>query len=242
MQIINATWEKRNLGVDCVEFVIDTADSSDEIRDKLNQTEIEYQVAKVPVGNVKQQLLIQECGFKFYETNIQLERKIDSSHSIPRVFSRFTKDVTYRDATNEEIEKLLEEVADGRMFITDKVAQDPFFSPELSGRRYSLWARDIISRGAKTVVGIFKGEIASFTIYEIKDRYYHAFIGGMLGNYRNRGLGFMPLYVTAEHIFDAGGGLLKTGVSSNNPAILKLQLLFGARITEMTNIYVKHVV
>ena len=63
----------------------------------------------------------------------------------------------------------------------------------------------------------------------------------MLNEFRDRGMGFIPLYVTAEQIGDAGGGILKTGVSSNNPAILKLQLLFGAKITEMTNVYVKHI-
>ena len=240
MRVINATWEQRNLGVECVEFEVEQGDSLEEIRKTLLSSSAEYQIAKAPVGDVSIQTAIQECGFRFFETNIQLERKIDSTHFLPPMYARFAKDITYHDATSEELETILAEVESGTMFTTDKVAQDPFFSPQLSGRRYTLWARDIIAKGARTVLGLFKGRIASFTIYEDKEKFYRAFIGGMLNEYRDRGMGFIPLYVTAEQISDAGGGILKTGVSSNNPAILKLQLLFGAKITEMTNVYVKH--
>lgn len=54
--------------------------------------------------------------------NLQLERKISSAESLPRIYSRFEKDITFRDATDEEIENILEKVADGHMFTTDKVA------------------------------------------------------------------------------------------------------------------------
>ena len=240
MRIIDAKWEKRNLGVECTEFEIASEENIAEVEDIIQTYKTEYQIAKVPVGNVGMQLMLQNYGFQFYETNLQLERKIGASESLPRIYSRFEKDITFRDATDEEIARILEEVAQGDMFTTDKVALDPYFSQELSGRRYSLWARDILDAGAKTVVGLYKGKVASFTIYEIKDRYFLAFIGGMLSGYRDMGLGFIPLYVTAKHISQAGGGLLRTGVSSNNPAILRLQLSFGAHIRSMTNIFVKH--
>lgn len=240
MNIVNATWEKRNLGVDCVEFEISDNDDIEEVTSLILTAQEEYQIAKVPVGDVRKQLAVQDCGFRFYETNLQLERKIKSQHNLPQIYSRFEKDVEYRDATKNEIDEILRIVEEGRMFTTDKVAQDPYFSPELSGRRYALWARDILNKSAKTVIGFFRGEMASFTIYEVKDKYYNAFIGGMFEKYRDKGLGFIPLYVTAEQIFDLGGGILKTGVSSNNPSILRLQLLFGCRITDMTNIYIKH--
>ena len=240
MRVINAVWEQRNLGVECVEFEIEQTDDWKSIKSTILGTTAEYQVAKVPVGEVKSQLEIQECGYRFFETNIQMERKIDIPPVLPGIYSRFEKDISYRSATEDEIEKILEEVAQGKIFTTDKVAQDPFFSAELSGKRYSLWAEDLIARGAETVLGLFKGNAAAFTIYEIKENCYHAFIGGMLNEYRNCGMGFLPLYITAKQIYDAGGGILKTGVSSNNPAILRLQILFGATISEMINIYVKH--
>lgn len=240
MRIINAVWEKRNLGVECVEFEISAADDMGEIAKVISAEKAEYQVAKVPTGDVKSQIVIQDCGFKFFETNFQLERRIVGSNELPHMYARFKNDLSFRDATDQEIENILTEVASGSMFTTDKVAQDPIFSPQLSGRRYSLWARDIIENGAKTVLGLYKGNIASFTIYEIKDKYYHAFIGGMLNEYRDKGLGFIPLYVTGGHILQNGGGILKTGVSSNNPAILRLQLMFGCKIKDMTNIYIKH--
>lgn len=241
MEVIKAIWEKRNLGVECVEFELSESEDVEKIKDTICSATAQYQIAKVPVGNVKMQLAVQECGFDFFETNIQLERKIDLSMQLPNIYARFAKDITYKDATQDEVHFILEEVSKGEMFTTDKVAQDPYFSPELSGKRYALWAKDILEKGAKTVLGMFRGEIASFTIYEDKGDHYQAFIGGMLNGYRDRGLGFMPLFVTGEHIAMHGGGILRTGVSSNNPSILKLQLLFGCSIKEMKNIYVKHI-
>lgn len=240
MRIINAVWEKRNLGVECVEFEISATDDMKKVAKVISAEEAEYQVAKVPTGNVRAQLAIQDCGFKFYETNFQLERKISDSNELPKMYVRFKKYLDFRVATDQEIEDILSEVASGTMFVTDKVAQDPLFSQELSGRRYSLWARDIIAKGARTVLGLYKNNIASFTIYEEKDAYYHAFIGGMVNEYKDKGLGFIPLYVTGEQIRQNGGGVLKTGVSSNNPAILRLHLQFGCKIRDMTNIYIKH--
>lgn len=240
MKRIDATWEKRNLGVECVEFEISNNDELDEVKEVISSATAEYQIVKASVGDVRLQLAVQECGFKIFETNLQLERKIKGPHNLPPMYSRFEKDVEYRDATEEEIDEILKIVAAGGMFTTDKVAQDPYFSPQLSGHRYALWARDILEKGAKTVIGLYRGDIASFTIYEVKEKFYHAFIGGMFDNYRDKGLGFIPLYVTAEQIYELGGGVLKTGVSSNNPSILRLQLLFGCKITDMTNIYIKH--
>lgn len=240
MRVIDAVWEKRNLGVTCTEFEVSEEDDITEVESRIKVCTAEYQLAKVPVGNVRMQLMLQDNGFKFYETNIQLVRRITDLETLPGLYSRFEKAIGFRDATDEEVERILAEVADGKMFTTDKVALDPYFSPELSGRRYSLWARDILDKGAKTVIGLYKGEIASFTIYEVKDGFFQAFIGGMLHEYRDKGLGFIPLYVTAKHISQLGGGILKTGVSSNNPSILRLQMMFGATIKNMTNIFIKH--
>ena len=240
MNIINATWEKRNLGVDCREFEVSEHDDLADIDKALTDCNTSYQIVKVPVGSVNKQLLVQNHGFMYFETNIQLERIIKEKQILPNPYRRFEKDISYRQATSEEIEKLLCEVEEGKMFTTDKVAQDPSFSSELSGRRYALWSRDKLSGGAYTVLGLFKNEIASFTIYEKKERYFQAFIGGCWGS-TAKGLGFIPLYVTGCEIVDRGGGILKTGVSSNNPSILRLQLQFGCQIKEMTNIYIKHI-
>lgn len=240
MRIIDAVWEKRNLDVECTEFEIGAGEKGCDLVDQIQQTTTEYQVAKVEVGNVDVQLMLQDNGFKFYETNYQLERKLKPGETLPAIYKRFKKDLSYRVATEEEINNILEIVESGEMFTTDKVALDPHFSAKHSGHRYVVRARDMLKDGAPTVLGLFKGNVVSFTIYEIKDGYCLAYIGGMFKEYRDKGLGFIPLYVTAEHILDNGGKILRTGVSSNNPSILRLQLLFGAKITEMKNVFIKH--
>lgn len=228
------------MGVVCTEYEVSASDQIAEVQSALRQDISEYQVVKIPVGSVGLQLAVQELGFLFFETNMQLEKKITEKPLLPKQYTRFQNNISYRDATAEEIEQILKEVAEGHMFTTDKVAVDPYFSPKHAGVRYALWAKDILDKGARTVLGLYKGEVASFTIYEDKGKYYQAFIGGMLKEYRDRGLGFIPLFVTAAQIYDTGGGVLRTGVSSNNPAILRLQLLFGSQIVGMTNVFIKH--
>lgn len=116
MKRIDATWEKRNLGVECVEFEISNNDELDEVKEVISSATAEYQIVKASVGDVRLQLAVQECGFKFFETNLQLERKIKGPHNLPPMYSRFEKDVEYRDATEEEIDEILKIVAAGGMF------------------------------------------------------------------------------------------------------------------------------
>ena len=59
MRVINATWEQRNLGVECVEFEVEQGDSPEEIQRTLLSSSAEYQIAKAPVGDVSIQTAIQ---------------------------------------------------------------------------------------------------------------------------------------------------------------------------------------
>lgn len=240
MQIINADWEKRNIGVDCQELNIDAEDSIKQINEAVGMLKAEYQVARVPAGMTDALFCLQDNGFRTVEMNIQFEKAIEQKPELPEQFRRFEKYIAYHPADREEIENTLKIIETCNIFVTDKVACDPFFSPKLAGRRYALWARDLIDKGSRLYICTYKGETVGFNMNTDKKAYFDAFLGGLLPEWKKTGLGFLPLYANLSTIYEQGGRLMKTGVSSNNMPIIKLHEAFGCSITGMSYVLIKH--
>ena len=73
MEKIAQPWEKKNLGVNSVEFRFDGTEKIEEIgNDVLAETEFDYQLCRVPVGRMDIMYLLQENGFRFAETSFEL--------------------------------------------------------------------------------------------------------------------------------------------------------------------------
>lgn len=241
MQIIHAYWEKRNIGVDCQELNIDAGDSVAQIGAALGELKAEYQVARVPAGMTDALFYLQDNGFRVVEMNIQFEKKLIEKPVLPEQYRRFEKHIAYHPADKEEIENTLKIIETGNIFITDKVACDPFFSPKHAGRRYALWAKDLIDRGSRLYICTYKGETVGFNMNTNKGEYFDAFLGGMLPEAKKSGLGFLPLFANLSTIYEQGGRWMKTGVSSNNMPIIKLHEAFGCSISGMSYILIKHI-
>ena len=80
MKIIEAVWEKRNLGVTTYEVGIDFDDDVS-CMDEIKQLDYEYMVVKVSANNVAVVDEIQEMGFRYIEDMIQVEHNL---HEIER--------------------------------------------------------------------------------------------------------------------------------------------------------------
>jgi len=240
MQIIHAYWEKRNIGVDCQELNVEAGDSVAQIADALGGLSAEYQVARVPSGMTDALFYLQDNGFKTVELNIQFEKKMDKKPELPEQYRRFEKHIAYHPADKDEIESALKAIETGGVFVTDKVACDPFFSPKHAGRRYALWAKDLIDKGSRFYICTYKGEKVGFNMNTDKGDYFDAFLGGLLPDAKRSGLGFLPLYANLSTIYEQGGRWMKTGVSSNNLPIIKLHEAFGCTISGMSYVLIKH--
>ena len=75
MKIVDAVWEKRNLGVDVTEIVCEASDSKEELISALSKVKAPYSVCKVPSGAVELLLCAQEQGYQVIEMLIGMERK-----------------------------------------------------------------------------------------------------------------------------------------------------------------------
>ena len=70
MKLVNAIWEKRNLGIDCNEITIETTDVTNEVLEKINNYETQYTVVKVPSNMNEICNGLQQKGYTYIETVI----------------------------------------------------------------------------------------------------------------------------------------------------------------------------
>lgn len=239
MIIKHTPWEKRNLGVESsVEYYIDADDTLYDIKE-IECALQDYQVAHVATGNVNALYYLQSHGFRFIEANIQLKRDLDSIE-LPGIYKRYEHVISHRYAECSEIEEIISQVRTGSIFKTDKIALDPCFGVEYAGRRYALWSEDIIEQGGIVVLSLYKETPIGFEIYTENDRKCTNYIGGVFPEFENKGLGFAPLYSELLNQKERGNKSVITGVSSNNPPVLKLHEMLGYKVESMGYLLIKH--
>lgn len=240
MKIVDAVWEKRNLGVDVTEIVCEASDSKDELISALSKVKAPYSVCKVPSGAVELLLCAQEQGYQVIEMSIAMEGKTKEL-SLPRIYQRFASEISVRDADEEQTEQILREIESGSIFKTDRIALDTHFGEEAAGKRYANWTRDLIEQGAHVCIGYYKDMPAAFGVNQDKEgAISDAVLGGALSNGAGVGLGFLSIYANLISAIRHGNTKVKNHVSSNNPPIIHLHLQFGFRIGEMQYVLVKH--
>ena len=128
MEIIDAVWEKRNLGISATEIQFDVNDIYEEVAEQFKNISDEYIVARVPTVRNDISLLVQGMGYSYIEDMIHVEHDL---HEVKksRMHQRLDAATDYRKMTEEDIENLGKEILDG-MFFTDRISNDPHFGTE----------------------------------------------------------------------------------------------------------------
>ena len=241
MKIIDAVWEKRNLGVTCAEIEIDESDDEEQITDALRNRKEQYIVVKVSVKNPGAMLTVQKEGFTYIETLMQIEADLKNGLYIPEVCSRLIKNIGFHAASEEETGRVLEEIGAGEIFYTDRISIDPYFSREIAGRRYAYWIRDILSAdSSELIITEYLGENVGFVVLQHKEKYSDPVLSGMLSGFIGCGLGFVNSYCIQSFLFEKGVRRSVSHISTNNTDMLKMSLLFNNSINEVQSVFIKH--
>jgi GNAT superfamily N-acetyltransferase len=234
------TWEERNLGVTGYEYYIDVSEEPVGVFANIDNCKAQYQVLHIACGNTAVLLEAQKRGFTFIEMNIQLQSEL-TDVSLPVIYQRFDRFLSFSIADTEEQTQILNEIRNSEMFTTDKIARDPCFGIKQTGRRFALWTRDVLDAGARMLLIKYKELTIGFDICLDKgDGVCEAFLGGVLPEYQNKGIGFVPIYMIMQFARNEGYKKMITGVSSNNMPILKLHELFGFKIYNLSYALIKH--
>lgn len=225
MKIIEATWEKRNFGMDTYEISLDKKDlrNFDDTYQKIKSQNFKnsYVVIKMPVGNLEALHKLEDDGYRFLETQLSLVDHFEPLDS--EIESLPTNNLNY---SVEKIKKdknlwthYINKITPG-MFDTDRVSLDPKLGKEIACKRYKNWCLDLFEKpNTNLYIKKINDVVFGFSIDVVDEKtgVVDALIGGNFEEFKNLGLGSVML-AEAKNL----KANRKTAVSTNNLPILKL--------------------
>jgi hypothetical protein len=239
LKVVDAVWERRNLGVSCVEVAIETSDTAAGVKNGLARLATQYLVVKVPAGRSDVMFCLSEMGCSFIEANIHITRKI-AHLELSGIQKRLAASVSYAPMQGGDMQVLWDELRNG-MHDTDRIYLDSHFTKEQAANRYIGWIQDEVARGSDVYKLIYKDQsIGYFTMKSLGDGVYYPFLAGMYQSHRNSGLGFNIIYKPMCEIGARGGTSVSTHISTNNGRAVRLHVSMGFRFDEITYVYIKH--
>ena len=239
MKVIDAFWEKRNLGVDTVEFDLEVQDPAALVAQKIKENEKVYNVVKIPAGRSDLHFLMQELGYVYVETAFHLIHDLKAIPLSP-LQKRMTDCVSYQKMNEDDVAQLYAEIKKG-MFTTDRIALHPSFGVEIANQRYINWIGDELSRGCELFKLIYKEKaIGFFTFKKLSDDVYYPFLAGMYESHIRSGLGVNIVIKPVEEAVKRGAKFSDTYVVTNNLSSLTANLDYGYKIRGFSTVFHKY--
>jgi|GEM_PF-237544 len=249
MKVIEATWEKRNLGVDTIEIQFDKSDSLLKEEELINNIEVaikdygsHYIVVKIPSGNSLLLNTLQNMNFRYIESQLELKySNKDVNDVLNKVNHMFVGVDCIKIEDDFTLEKLKSKIQEG-IFDTDRISSDECFGIKIANDRYSNWVEDEYKRGTGVYIVTHMGEeIGFFVTRGISENTQYGILGGLFSEYKNKGLGFAWNYMNIKESFRNNAKVFKTFVSSNNVEVLKIHEFFGSKIDNINYVFIKHI-
>ena len=239
MKIVDAYWEKRNLGLDCVEISIELSDTATEFESRLKNIDAPYTVVKVPSNKSDILFNMTELGFTFVETLLNYVHNLKSIE-LTGIHKRLDNAIYYEKMNDNDFTQLYKEMQTG-IFKTDRISLDPFFSCEIAAQRYLNWIRDEIARDTAIYKVCYKKDsIGFFTFKETDKDIYYPFLAGLYSKYNQSGLGMYIIQKTREECVKRQAKGISTYVSSNNISVIKVHNMLRYTFNKINYIFVKH--
>lgn len=231
MKIVEALWEKRNLGLDTVEFVIDNKDTKQTIVDDILNHESSYSVIKLPVTRKDLIFILQQdLGYTFIETTYDISFNLKKCKlNLSSHLDKFNNKVSYSKMDDNDLKILLSEIQKG-IFTTDRIAINPKFGIEIANLRYLNWIRDELNTSMFYKI-VYKDEaVGFFSVKKLNKDAYNPFLAGIYTKYQKSGLGFFIPVKVIELINLFGGNEIKTTISANNVDVFNIYMSLGFNI------------
>ena len=222
MRIIEANWEKVNLGKNTFEIEFFPEDNPIDISPSKLPGELNY--IKIKTFNHNLMKLLSLYGYTFCESQLSFTKSLrrfdGNSEEFPMV-DLFEVNEIHSD---EDLEMLLAEVNRG-IFTTERIALDPEFGQLVANLRYANWIRSIYEgNSAKIFVLKIKDESrkVGFFINSNQGKVCNIILGGIYTEFLDRAIGHVFVYHSLVQAKLAGAKTVKVKVSSNNPAMINI--------------------
>lgn len=221
MKIVEATWERRNLGRDVWEITLGREDMADvgKTLAALNDSRFAgaYVCVKMPVGNLKVLHALEDDGFRFLETQLSLMSRFDAD-DVMGLCENANAHVEFVTVEKNEAawERVISKVVP-EMFDSDRISLDPLLGPEIACRRYQNWMRDLLQNpNSELMLMMLDGREVAFNIDIVEGGTRHGMLAGNFPEFKNTGYGLALIAGTPEK-----HRKIRTAVSSNNPQVLR---------------------
>ncbi|MCR5168384.1 MAG: hypothetical protein K6C13_14415 [Oscillospiraceae bacterium] len=239
MKIVDAFWEKRNLGISCTEITVDVSDTISDLDSVLVDTVSDYTVLKIPSQNHTLQFELPCRGFVYVEDLITVSGDL-SIPELNRIQQQIMRDISIDEMDEESFAVLLDEVRDG-LFDSDRISIDPHFTAEQGSKRFCSWLGDERARGTRFYQYRYKGDRVGFVLlHDEGGGEFSSVLGGLYRAYRRSAIGNTLNYLNFQTAKQLGAKRIVTNVSSNNSVQVRSLLACGYRITQISHVYVKH--
>ncbi|MBP5260538.1 MAG: hypothetical protein J6Z43_00255 [Clostridiales bacterium] len=240
MIVTNAVWEKRNLGVETVEIVLEDNDRIEDIRSTLNlYCQSEYSVIKVPSFCFDAIREVQEHGYTFIESALSLSIKPSKMVVEPR-FKSIVSNCSYHEMNDEERQYLEEQIHRG-IFSTDRIYVDPAFTHDAAAQRYINWMHDLSERKNPIMNVMYGNDAVGFFVADKKPgNVYDGVLAGVYEPYLNTGMGYCVQWAGVDYARTNDAQKYLGHISLNNPGVLKLLLSLGYNVTRSYYVFIRH--
>ncbi len=237
MKIVNAEWEKRNLGVETLEINIDETDLLETVERILQEMSAEYVVVKLPSTRADLLEVVSNSGYRYVEDMVVLVSDLHEVNFSP-LNQRFYDSVSVEEMNESDMEELEREIRNG-LFATDRVSLDSYFSKEQAYNRYINWVRDEYKKGTYFYKYIYNDKVIGFFALSEKELgKYTSFLGGIYKEYRKGGIG--TVVKVPEVVRKLGGKRLSVSVSTNNIGQIRNLICNGYVPEEIIHTFIKH--
>ena len=225
MKITEATWERRNLGMNAWEICLGREDL-DNIAATIESLSApkfngSYVCLKMPVGNLRMLHALEDNGFRFVETQFMItdcfkpEKILKYVDSIASNVERIEL-----PKIKQEWRRIALKIEPG-MFTTDRIALDPVFGEEVACKRYQNWVMDMFENPDAfiEITKVAGKEVAFALRVRISSMRSKGVLGGVFKEYLGDGYGIISMLDQKALQL---GQKKKTVISSNNMDVFKL--------------------
>lgn len=243
MNIIHATWEHANLGVDAYEVLLEDGDSIDSFASAEQALWVDgadYIVVKTPVNNAAILFGLPKHGYAFVETvfHVAIRRE---EYQIPSAIARFDRGLSVLLRTQEADRQRVYALIRSGVFKSDRISIDPAFTTAQSGNRYANWLSQMLDQGGQ-LYEVLHGPkpIGFFVIERVDAQTVDPVLMGLYDEQNDRGMGALLHKKTLDTCFAQDCARLTSTIVSNNAKVLRVYVNAGATIADTQYVYVKH--
>ncbi len=245
MEIIDAYWEERNLGVKSYEVILSQEDTMEDFilqEKRLIENGAKFIVVKSPVNVPDFIFALPSTGYLFIETAFSLVLK-KNNFKCPTYIARRDHDFKTRKLqTPDIIQRVYDEIAKG-IFNSDRIALDKHFSQHIANNRYINWIKDLIAQGHDIHEVYYNGDPVGFFVFKkLDDKKIKGILTGIYEKYLTSGFGAVIMNKLCNTVWTLGCSSFYVNVVSNNLKALRTNLLFGFEIENISYHYVKHII